>query len=162
MFGSVFGVIVGSIGQNNQEDSSLEYEGYEFVSQDGLWYTVAGNFQFAFTYFPSQVQNNTETLNPLTSYSGKPLYVSSEDSNSEIEIYRNLQQIAERIQSACLDENNCEEDFPIKTCSDNFIIIEESSESGITQSNNCVYIRGNQEELLELTNEFLFKIIGIK
>ena len=66
------------------------------------------------------------------------------------------------MQSACLSEEKCEGDFPIKTCSDNFIIIQENKTKEIKQTENCVYIGGEKEELVKLTDEFLYKIIGIK
>lgn len=162
MFGSVFGIIVGSFGQSREKELSMEYNGYEFFSQNGLWYTSAGNLNFAFTYHPTETIDVQTNLNPLNNYQNNPLYIYSEDPNAEIEIYRNFQQIVERIQSACFSNEKCEGDYPIKTCSDNFIIIEISEKSEIIQSGNCIYIKGSKEKLLELTDEFLFKVIGIK
>lgn len=162
MFGSVFGIVVNSfLGHGNQQDI-IEYEGLDFIYQQGLWYTTVSDINFAFMNHPSQTSSIVNNLNPLIHYNGRPLYVYSEDADSEIELYRNLQQISGRMQPACLSEDECPGDFPLKTCSDNFILVEVSEESGITQSDNCVYIRGNSEELLELTDEFLFKTIGIK
>ena len=56
---------------------------------------------------------------------------------------------------------NCEEDYPIKTCDDNFIIIKENNNTGIIQSESCVFIQGQQENLTMITDEFLFKVFGI-
>ncbi len=161
MFGSVFGIIINSFGQN-RADTNLEYNGYEFINKEGLWYSSVNNVDFAFRYHPSQTTSEAVGLKLLNNYNRKPLYIYSEDSNSEAEIYRNLQQIAERVQPACLNKEKCSGDYPIKTCSENFIIIEISEQNEITQQENCVYLRGQTEELLKLSDEFLFKIIGIK
>ena len=161
MFGSVFGIVVGSFGQNSSGKNKIKYNGYEFYNENGVWKVSAGEINFIFTYFPTETKNITNILKNVNNYYNKPLYVYSEDSNAEIEIYRNLQQIAARIQPACFNNETCEGDFPIKTCSDNFIIIENGTEE-ITQVENCVYIKGEKQELSKLTDSFLYKIFGIK
>src|SRR3989344_8601257 len=161
MFGSVFGVVVGSFGKNSSGKNKMEYNGYEFFNENGLWKVSAGEINFIFTYFPTETKNITNILKNVNNYYNQPLYVYSKNAESKTEIYRNLQQIALRIQSACFNNETCEGDFPIKTCSDNFIIIEEGIEE-ITQIENCVYITGENSELLKLTDSFLYKIFGIK
>lgn len=161
MFGSVFGIIVGSFGQDSAKKNKVEYGGYKFFNENGLWKVSVGEINFILQYFPTETKNITASLKNVNNYYNKPLYVYSEDSNSEIEIYRNLQQIAARIQPACFSKEKCEGDFPIKTCSDNFIIIENGTEE-ITQIENCVYIKGEKSELLKLTDSFLYNILGIK
>ena len=150
---------------NNQEGGNpyfVEYNGYEFIlssQQLGLW--ILGNGQFGFSYTPNQVERIPGEVNSINSYYGKTLYVSSVSEGAEAEIYRNLDSIILRRQYACLSEENCEENLPVKTCEDNFIIIEEAEISEIVQVNNCVFIRGPQEDLPKLADEFLFKIIGV-
>src|SRR3989338_5851615 len=114
MFGSVFGVVVGSFGKNSSGKNKMEI-----------------------------------------------LYVYKKKKNEKIKIKKNLQQIASRIQPACISKEDCSGDFPIKTCSDNFIIIKNGTEE-ITQVENCVYIKGEKQELSKLTDSFLYKILGVK
>ena len=38
----------------------------------------------------------------------------------------------------------------------------ENSKTEIVQNNNCVFIHGSAENLIKLTDQFLFKIMGIK
>lgn len=162
MFASVFGIVVNSFGKDKETDSIIEYNGYEFLNENDLWYTSIGNFDFVFKYNPDQTKDIETELHYLNNYQNKPLYIYSEDYDSKIEIYRNLDQIVERMQPACFSDEKCEGDYPTKTCFDNFIIIEVGNESEIIQNESCVYIRGAEEELLGLTDEFLFNIIGIK
>ena len=161
MFGSVFGIVVGSLGQNSSGKTKIEYNEYKFFNENGAWKVSIGEINFIFRYFPTETKNITNILKNVNNYYNKPLYVFSEDSNAEIEIYRNLQQIASRIQPACISKEDCSGDFPIKTCSDNFIIIKNGTEE-ITQVENCVYIKGEKQELSKLTDSFLYKILGVK
>lgn len=166
MFGSVFGVIVGSFNSSNGSDSGgqenvIDYNGYEFVSYNGFWKLDLGGIEYIFRHTPYGTFEINESLNYMSSYSGEVLYISSEDSGSEIEIYRNFGNSVERIQTACYDEENCEGDVPIKDCSNNFIVVEISDEKSVVQENNCVFIRGPSEELTKITDGFLFKILGL-
>ncbi len=152
-------------GGNNEEENinKLEYNGFEFVEQNGFWFTNIENFQLAFKYNPTQVGEIDAELKDFNNYYGKPLYISSENSEAELEIYRNLfyrNKLVQRVQPACLEE--CDENLPVKTCENNFIIIKENNNSEIIQEENCVFIQGKEENLTQITDEFLFKIFGIR
>lgn len=162
MVASTIGFAIQSgTGNNPSGDVSgneVEYNGYKFVNQNGLW--VLGNFVFRYT--PQQVPDINTDVKPASNYQGKPAYVYSEDDGAEIEIAVNIGQIAQRVQKACPVGTMCEGDLPVKTCSDNFIIIKESNISAITQENNCVFIGGQKEELTGIADQFLFKMLGIR
>lgn len=161
MLGSTFGIIVNSFGEKNNTEK-VNYNGYGFTNQNDYWTTTIGNYEFVFKYNPTQVEKINSSVRYLNSYSGLPAYISSEDYNSEVEIYRNLGNIVERFQGACLNETGCKENLPIKDCSNNFIIIRESNESKVYQNESCVFIEGKKENLTEITDEFLFKILSIE
>jgi flagellar basal body-associated protein FliL len=151
------------MGQEPEEDAKkVIYNGFEFINLYENWILTIGNLQFGFKYNPKEVEKINSEVNSLESYSQKPLYINSENQEAEYEIYKNLNQIALRSQNACFDEQNCEEGLPLKNCTDNFIIIREAPISNIAQEENCVFISGPKENLTRITDEFLFKIIGIE
>ena len=162
MFGSVFGVIVGSFGADKENSNKVEYNGLEFIKQSNYWILEIGDFNFIFKYNPNEVQEIETEVKFLNNYNGKPLYISSENSGATSELVSNLNQIALRMQNACLNETNCEEDRPTKTCEDNFIIIKENNFTNIIQEDNCVFIQGPQENLTMISDEFLFHILGVR
>lgn len=162
MLGSTFGYAFYHIGSNNGERIKIEYNGYEFLGQNDFWITTIGGYEFMFRYSPTQVEKSEEELNYLNSYSGKPLYIFSEDYVAEVEIYRNLGDIVQRFQGGCPENITCTQDWPVKDCSNNFIIIKKANESRIYQQDNCVFIEGPEGNLTQLTDEFLFKITGIE
>lgn len=144
--------------------SKIIYSGLEFTEKNEFWFTEISNFQFSFKYNPQEVEDVkisyiTKTIND---YYRKPLYINSESMEAEYEIYRNLDQFILRRQYACLENQTCEKEFPVKTCKDNFIIIEEKNESKITQEENCIFIQGKKEDLTKLTDKFLFRILGVQ
>jgi len=163
LFLSVFGY--SSIKDSQGDNEKITYNGIEFTKESGLWNAEIGNSIFYFKYNPQEIEMIDSQLNSLNNYYGKPLYIYSENSEAETEIYRNLfyyNQIVQRVQDACLEEDKakCGENVPIKNCENNFIIIKESNNTGITQQENCVFIEGN-EDLIKITDEFLFKMMGI-
>jgi hypothetical protein len=162
---SVLGYSLSGLGNNNSSGSVINYNGFKFTQTSNFWNVNVGSNIFSFAYNPTQTEKINSTLNLLNIYSGKPLYLSSEDLGVETEIYKNLfyqNQIVQRVQEACLEGEKCGGDYPTKTCQDNFIIIKESANNTIRQQDNCVFIEGNKENLTELSDGFLFKIIGIQ
>jgi len=160
----VFGIIGGSFqGLGNKNSSKkIEYNGFEFVEQNGFWILNINENNFIFDYNPEEVEKISGYLMPLNNYFNKPVYISSENNAAELEIYKNIDPFALRVRRACLDEKECEGNLPIKTCENNFIIIRKGDYSNITQEENCVFIEGKQEDLVKLADEFLFKILGVE
>lgn len=164
LLSSIIGyAISGSVSKKNK----IYYKGYEFVEENGFWFVEKEGMRFSFRYNPNDVGEIAENsvVNLLDSYFSKPIYISSEDIESESEIYRNLlgqNNIVQRMQLACLEGEACDnEELPIKTCGENFIIIREAEISSIKQENHCVFIGGKSENLAKITDSFLLKIIGL-
>lgn len=166
MLGSSFGIIVDSFGK--QKSQKIVVNGVEFQYSNGLWYAQKNGFNIASIYNPLQTENISSSVNSIENYQSKPLYIYSESGDAETEIYRNLDPrsnaIVERIQQACPKEITCGSEIPIKDCSNNFIIIRYSSknQTSITQNQSCVLIESSQEKILKTTDEYLFKLFGIK
>jgi len=160
LLASIFGYALG--GGRSSEENEITYNGYEFIEEDGFWFTETGNFEFSFRYNPEEIEQIDSELNLLENYYAKPLYISSDYPEATYEIASNLDLITLRIQPACLNESDCEGDLPLKTCEDNFIIIEEKNQTNIIQDNNCVFIQGPQENLTMISDEFLFHILGVR
>ena len=139
----------------------MEYNGFKFIESEGFWNTNFEGRQLTFLYNPLEINEKGVDLKDIKNYKSKPLYIYSENNPALAEIYRNLEGIYERIQFACPENKNCEEDIPIKNCEKNFIIIKISKENKITQENNCVFIEGTEENLAKLSDEFLFEVWGI-
>ncbi|MFA4952949.1 MAG: hypothetical protein WC584_01895 [Candidatus Pacearchaeota archaeon] len=150
-------------GRENEESKSnkINYNGFEFVNQNDYWTTKIGELEFIFKFNPEQVDKIEGNFNSLNKYSQKPMYIYSENEMASFEIVRNMGSDVQRIQKACFEEKDCGENLPLKTCKDNFIIIKESETKKVEQKENCVFIEGNKEDLIKLSDEFLFKILGI-
>ncbi|MGY4884968.1 MAG: hypothetical protein ACP5NZ_05305 [Nanobdellota archaeon] len=162
MLGSTFGYVMFSSPNEDSNIEKIEYNGYEFVNQNGFWTVTIGEYTFAFRYNPTEVEKSEAELGYISEYSGKPLYVFYENDAAFIEINQNLGSIVQRFQGACLEEEGCPENWPIRDCSNNFVIIKESNESKIYTQEKCTFIEGPRENLTRITDEFLFKITGIE
>jgi hypothetical protein len=164
MFLSVLGYALSGRFDEDAGKEKIIYNGIEFTNQNGFWVADIEGYQFIFRYNPNEVPKIYSFVNYVNTYYNLPLYIQSIDDVAITEIYTNLNQFVERIQPACLNEDECEGDFPIKSCEDenNFIIIQESNITDIIQNQSCVFIQGPKEDLVEITDEFLFKILGIE
>jgi hypothetical protein len=160
----VFSTIAYSFGTNtSQKEITIKYKNYDFTYSNGLWETnISGNV-FSFIYNPFEIYNVTSNVNSLENYQNKPLYIYSINSDAEQEIYQNLYTISGNITYACPeDEKNCDETLAVKDCSNNFIIIREGNSSNIYQKDKCAFISGPFENLTEITDGFLLKVIGVQ
>jgi hypothetical protein len=163
----VFSVLSYSINRGNDEEENekFSYGGFEFVKVSGFWTIRLGDLKFSFKYIPNRTEQTNADIHGLENYANKPLYIYSEDNDALIEIYRNLfydNKIALRVQEACYEEKKCNENIPLKDCSENLIIIQESDIQSIRQQDNCVFIEGKREDLTNLSDSFLFRLIGIQ
>jgi len=156
---SVLGYSLGSQ-QAGTNPEKIIYNGFEFIEQNGLWFTTFENNNLAFLYSPKEVQTNID-LKKISSYYNKPVYIYSENNEAEIEAARNLYPFVQRIQKSCIEGQICSDNSPVKNCTDNLIVILEKDQSEIIQDKNCVYIYGKDEDLLKNTDAFLFKAFGI-
>jgi len=157
MIGAILVLVMGlstigyslSSGGTGDSSSSIIYNGIQFTKSSGLWYAEINDLTFSFSYNPKEVEKTETIVNSLNSYSEKPLYIYSENSNAITEIYRNLvysNRIVLRMQEACPEGQTCTVDMPTKNCTNNFIIIKSANESKITQTDNCVFKEGKTED----------------
>ena len=160
---------------NEVASESITYNGHEFLSYGGVFWSLASRPETFFQFNPTQVENiEVSGLKLSDSYDGKPLYIYSESEIAQQEIANNLGSQTLRMQEACptskMSETYslnafCEGETLVKECEENFIII--SSNSGITensimQKENCVIIKAKSGDEVKVVDEFLFRIYGVK
>ncbi|MEM2933068.1 MAG: hypothetical protein QW622_02580 [Candidatus Pacearchaeota archaeon] len=161
---SSLGYVFMSQNRERTGKTKMNYNGIDFNLREDGWHFQIEGLDFVTIYSPKDTENISAAifLNAWDYY-GKPLYF-SRDSPQEgiIEIEKNLNRIASRMQYACLDEN-CSE-FAVKNCSsDNIIVIKESekNETFISQEDNCIVINALPSEIVRASDKFLYKILGL-
>lgn len=146
--------IAGNTGNTNSNSNSTQtrsYNGINFANQNGYWAANYGGHRIVFSYFPGdipQINNLTATINNFT---GKPLYLYSENDNATSEVQYNLIQFA----SSVIPVQN----IP-SNCTENYIVIQ-NGQDNISQNQNCIYISGEGQDLIINTDSVLFKLFGI-
>lgn len=169
---------------SSEEDSAesqkkIDYNGIEFrQAEEGLWEFEKDGYLFKTRYLPSETGNATASITKtIRDYSNQVLYVginSKEDISQEgnREIYQNLEQVIARANFACLSEN-CTEDYPVKDCANDNIIVfkrqqDNSGASGtqeaiqIKEEGKCVIIYSQAGNAGAAADEFIFRLLGIK
>lgn len=145
----------------------VSYNGVNFAQEDTLYWRSEINGNSLLTeYNPFETEDIlVNDFRSLNGYVNEPLYLVGGYSVGNSEIARNLQSVAQRIQEACIiDNDDCPEEFPIKSCSeDNIIIFEEiiGSENGIMLVDKCIIITANLGEQSRYADALLFKIFRV-
>lgn len=118
-------------------------------------YTINSQ-QIFFTYSKEEVSSiPVDITASLFSFSGKPLYLASENQALNFEIASTLGRFSSRAQEVCY--GTCEKDLPEKDCSENLIVWTDSLENNVYQQENCIFIEGD----LKAADAFLYKIFDI-
>ena len=93
---------------------------------------------------------STNTI--IEDYTGKPLYIDSDNSGVANEIASTLGLFASRVQLACYGK--CDDNLPEKNCTDNLIVWKSSSTNKVYQEDNCVFLEGD----IRSADAFLYKM----
>ena len=164
---STIGYALGGRGEK-ESNEKIEYNGIEFIQDNsGYWYFEIQNNEFITRYTPPETEDIIffSSLN-INDYSNKPLYFAGEIGEGSSEIGRNLiNRFVLRIQEACLDEEGCIGDLPVKNCSnDNIISFEQVPENGLEtmyQEENCIFIFTDYMNQTRYADKFLFELLGV-
>lgn len=146
---------------DSTSERKVDFNGYDFFYEGSYWRFPLGQIEFIFLNSPHSMIIPETEVKAYSLYSGKPLYIHSENAEAEIEIARNFYPVVGNPRKACYTEENCPEEIPIKTCEDNFIIIKESNSTLMYQEDNCVYLIGPAENLTKIADGFILKSLNI-
>ncbi|MEK6914194.1 MAG: hypothetical protein AABW83_00940 [Nanoarchaeota archaeon] len=156
---------------NENDTEKIKYKDIEFVRDvNGYWTFNFNSNKFYTLYNPQEVSDiQFSTSENIEKYNNKPLYFVGNVGDGFSELYRSLDNYALRISNACLDKE-CKENYPIKNCdSDNIIIIRNIIEiedmnikEEIISEKNCVYITVKKENEAKYADAYLFSLLDIK
>ncbi len=145
--------------------TKITYNGIKFTMDDnGLWQFNLNGGSFLTYYNPKEIENvSVSSAKPFSSYQGKKLFILGLGPAMN-EISRNIAGYALKVQTGCIEgyEDKCNENDPIKDCSqDNVIIIEESNQSRVVQNQNCIFIQAPYDSQTMAADAFIFKTLGV-
>lgn len=171
MLFSTAGYAFYSADSSSKKTESIDYSGLKFEQTDsGNWAFTINSYSFQTIYNPQQTENISLVLSKtFQDYANQILYFgadSKEDASisGNQQIANNLNQFIKRSNFACLNEN-CEQNYPVKNCSDNIIIFKKAAVGEITRAQStdkCVtlyYTPGDDERIADA---FLFRVLGIQ
>lgn len=135
--------------------NTTTYNGISFSNQNGFWATTYGNHRIAFTYAPSQITSDLSNVTKnISDFTNRQVYLFSEDSNSTSEWSVNLAGFASQVTPV--------QDLSNLDCSNNFIVVQKTLSDSVYQRQNCIFISGQQQDLIGLSDNVMFKLFGIK
>ena len=138
--------------------ASIKEAGYDFFYTEGQWRFDQNGQVYGLNYLPSEVEDiEVEGIYGVNDYVSQVIYIVDGDAGS-FEVLNNLGRYALRYQEACISEEDCSGDFPVKTCSDSVIIFEAGNETFVYKEDSCVYIVGDP---IKGADAFLYKVLKV-
>ena len=145
------GVDLGGNSGNNNQGNDPVYNGQ-------YWIYNFGGQQYSFTNPANELDFTAAegmTKN-LADFSGRQIYIDSDNTAALQEILLNLGKHTPRISEACYGE--CDRDLPEKNCeSDSLIVVRTSESQMIREEQKCVFVEGD----LKTVDIFLYKMLGL-
>ena len=139
-------------------DGEVSEMGFDFFWDGGYWRIDVGGQIFSFQYLPSEVVNvSVSGVYDFGDYANEVLYFVGANEGAS-EVLNNLDSYILRYQEACVDNESCVGDLPLKDCYDNLILFEFGNESLVWQNESCVYIVGDS---VKGVDAFLYKSLKI-
>lgn len=159
--------------RSKTEESTVNYNNFEFVQTQGVWQLQKQAFALATRYLPKDVENvSYDGAFSADSFKDKEIYFVAFSDDARIaanEIARNLPVF--RAQLACLeeDENRTEcQDLPVKTCSSLIVVFDEKRlnatefiHTKVYQEENCIIIESSVQNIIKAADRLLFAVYGI-
>ncbi len=158
---SSLGYAIMSRDDNTSTINTAVFGGVKFEKSGGYWMTEINSKLFYFTYLPQELENITITGNySFGDYYQQPVYVVNQNPAVGSISYA-LQDVALRIQEACMQGTECtNKDLPIKTCNEKVIVFNNPNlnVTQINKENNCIYIDGN---FFEGVDKLIYRMLNI-
>jgi len=150
--------------QEKTEEMGIEFEKTDY----GYWQFNMQGYAFETKYLPSETADiSVFAPKTLQDYQSKPLYfgIDTEEDIQALgnqEIVKNLQNFVLRTNYACLSED-CSEDYSIKNCSENNVIVFKQEDRPIVvKENDCIMIYTPSNSTERTADAFIFRLLGLK
>jgi len=158
---SSLGYAIMSRDDKTDTTSDSVYSGLKFVKSNGYWATTVNSKLFYFNYLPLELENvSIEGNYSFEDYYQQPVYIFNLNPAVNGLMYA-LQNVALRVQEACIVGTKCSNtDLPVKTCDDRIIIFRDANSNitKITKERNCIFIDGN---FFEGTDKLIYRMLNI-
>jgi hypothetical protein len=145
----------------------IDFKGTKFIAQtNGLYRFNVKNIEGTFysSYTPNDVAGINVPFVTLAALQGQAVYYSGNILAIQ-EILGNINPFILRTQEACPAIGNpvCDEELPVKDCTNNFIIVNDGKEGGarVRADGKCMIIESDASELLKTADALLFRLLGI-
>ena len=173
LFGTVasaFFMFDGNSGSNDDAVEKMNFAGIDFMKDtSGYWNFNVSTMGFQTRYNPQETANISLTLNTtLPDFYNKMLYfgINTPDDIEPLgnsEIIKNIGNYATGNQFSCILAN-CTEDYPIKNCRENRVIIFEKAEfSSVSfDENSCILLKYASDDEIRVADAFIYSTLGFR
>lgn len=158
-----------------QQQGGQTYNNFTFTQIEDGWQTKAQGYNVTTIFLPQETLNASSGNVRLFDFSNKIIFIVISSKDTEYltyDLFRNLQDINQRMQFACpVEQENSsfclETNLPLKSCDDAsldtkiMIIKDNETQVGYSYNESCLTIKGTSSDVVKATDNFIFKLFGI-
>jgi hypothetical protein len=165
MVTSAIGFIYSPSEQNNLNENSLDYKGFNFqLTTDNRFVTGINGNQIVLDNNPNNLDNITLPIFQLTQNKVYFIFNPGEKDNS---LEYSMSKLAYMLQIkgvravlACSKEENCPAELPIKNCDSESFYFKKSNLTNIYKDNKCIVLEGDNLNINKYVDKIDLALVG--
>ncbi|MBS3168144.1 hypothetical protein J4216_03410 [Candidatus Woesearchaeota archaeon] len=163
----VFSAFAISLGNTDNGQETIEYNGIEFQNKNGLWYFNFNGLNYGMEYLPTDLEW-VESVNLGQEVFGDKIYLIfnpgeySEDSVEILRLKQFLTSGGKLVSPACSQEGGCG-DYPIIDCRSDLksVYLRNGNESKIFKEDNCIIVEAKSGEENFVITRLFYSLLGV-
>jgi len=138
MVSSVIGFMYQPENTNEVNDGSVNYNGFKFINNNGYWVLEKDGQSYYFTNLPDDVKSIEIPQISINNQKQYFLYV-----------------------DACIKEENCPNDWPVKDCTNDGFYFKISNQSRVYKDDKCYVLEGSLTDINKEVDKINYIILGV-
>ena len=162
--------VIGYFSFDNQNQANniniIDYNGFKFQpTEEGRWTVNKNNINFIFDKLPNELEDINLPNFQITQDKVYLLYNASNfipnNDYSVGKLYYTLQNLGIRPVFACINEEDCPAQLPIKNCEDEAFYFKLDNTTNIYKDNKCLVIQGNNIGMSTIVDKINLRLLGV-
>ena len=165
MVSSVIGFMYQPENTNEVNDGSVNYNGFKFINNNGYWVLEKDGQSYYFTNLPDDVKSieipqiSINNQKQYFLYDYKDLQNNLGIVSGKLRLVLNNKGVT--VVDACIKEENCPNDWPVKDCTNDGFYFKIRNQSRVYKDDKCYVLEGSLTDINKEVDKINYIILGV-